>query len=68
MEEYKVGPGVIDETVKVAKKFLEEHPEETGVSADTPVGIGADIICSFLNWKQYNKYNSHPKTYTHEKV
>jgi hypothetical protein len=40
MEEYKVGPGVIDETVKVAKKFLEEHPEETGVSADTPVGIG----------------------------
>jgi len=52
MEEYKVGPGVIDETVKVAKKFLEEHPEETGVSADTPVGIKTLVRCQLLTTNQ----------------
>jgi predicted transcriptional regulator len=54
MEEYKVGPGVIDETVKVAKKFLEEHPEEIKkLSACRRLNtIGADIICSFLNWNE----------------
>ena len=28
MEEYRTGPAIIDETVRVAKKYLEEHPEE----------------------------------------
>ena len=28
MDEWKTNPAVIDETVKAAKKFLEEHPEE----------------------------------------
>ena len=44
-----------DETIKVAKKFLEEHPEEIKklglrVSKETP--IGKRIIATFLgeNW------------------
>jgi phosphatidylserine/phosphatidylglycerophosphate/cardiolipin synthase-like enzyme len=28
MDDWKLGPKVIDETVRVTKKFLEEHPEE----------------------------------------
>jgi hypothetical protein len=52
-------PAVIDETVKVAKKFLEDHPEEAGkygqvqkhVSTETPF-VGKRIIANFLGWNE----------------
>jgi len=57
MEEYRTGPAIIDETVRVAKKYLEEHPEEIngiGCSMEQAKaqGIGRQIIASFLNWPE----------------
>ena len=49
MEEYRTGPAIIDETVRVAKKYLEEHPEETGGSMEPG---SKRSISSFLNWPE----------------
>ena len=43
------GPAIIDETVRVAKKYLEEHPEETGGSMEPG---SKRSISSFLNWPE----------------
>ena len=52
MEEWRLGPKVIDETVKVTKKFLEEHPEEVA-KQDSPTGkIGLEMIAGFLGWNK----------------
>lgn len=54
MDEWKTTPQVIDETVRVTKRFLEEHPEEKkkilihGKESIT----GAPVIAEFLGWKQ----------------
>jgi len=53
METWTALPRVIDETVRVTKQFLEEHPEE--VKKVTPTGatpgiIGGVTICKFLGW------------------
>ena len=49
----RVGPKVVDETIKVARKFLEEHPEEmrkvAGVQA-TGKQLGSVLISRFLGW------------------
>jgi len=52
MEDWKVSPGVIDETVRITKKFLEDHPEIIRVLS--PMGAsekkaGAITISKFLN-------------------
>lgn len=57
----RTSPVIIDETVRVAKKFLEEHPEEVTKYGDlsktnrgAPTGasnIGRVIISKFLGWK-----------------
>ena len=59
MEEYRTGPAIIDETVRVAKKYLEEHPEEKmNLSAvderlrSKNYPIGAKVISAFLNWPE----------------
>ena len=57
MEEYRTGPAIIDETVRVAKKYLEEHPEElkslTEAMDDVKrVRIGSPIISVFLGWPE----------------
>lgn len=50
MEQWQAGPGVIDETVRVAKKYLEEHPEEAK-KLNFPTGkIGVEVIAGFLGW------------------
>jgi hypothetical protein len=48
---------IIDETVKVAKKFLEDHPEEAGKYGDISkmrhdASIGASFIAKFLGWNK----------------
>ncbi|MBN2481944.1 MAG: hypothetical protein JXB19_09400 [Bacteroidales bacterium] len=58
MDEWKASIKVIDETVRVAKKFLEEHPEEKSKSQNDLAihglqkGISkeAQIIGEFLKW------------------
>jgi len=47
-------PGLIDETVRVAKRFLEEHPEEVKkLSLHGRLTIvGANIVCAFLGWNE----------------
>jgi len=52
--------------VKVAKKFLEDHPEEAGkygqVKKSPPTGrdlmIGVKIISCFLGWNQHDVSDS----------
>ncbi len=56
MDDWKATPQVIDETVRVTKRFLEEHPEE--VKKVTPMGatpgiIGGPTICRFLGWDEH---------------
>ena len=51
MEEYRTGPAIIDETVRVAKKYLEEHPEESPLPLRGAVA-GREIVASFLNWPE----------------
>jgi hypothetical protein len=67
MEEWRLGPKIIDETVRVTKKFLEEHPEEVkkyrkdasgGVSVGTPEIVGIDTISRFLGWNRTRVQNS----------
>jgi hypothetical protein len=53
MESWALGPKVIDETVRVTKKFLEDHPEE--VKKIAPAGatgksLGRELIARFLGW------------------
>jgi len=56
MDDWKATPQVIDETVRVTKRFLEEHPEELtkyqkyDLSKPTMVGIAR-----FLGWDDENK-------------
>jgi len=61
MEEYRTGPAIIDETVRVAKKYLEEHPEENSYQrgdSKTRSSIEAFNIATFLGWKEYRVYDS----------
>jgi len=55
MEAWTALPRVIDETVRVTKQFLEEHPEE--VKKLSPHGrttiLGATMISQFLNWNEH---------------
>jgi hypothetical protein len=60
MDEWKTSPGVIDETVRAAKKFLEEHPEEAkkcGQVKSGPMGpdFGPTLISRFLGWDEKRK-------------
>lgn len=54
MEAWTALPRVIDETVRVTKQFLEQHPEEKQLllhgRSDQPVG--SPMISEFLNWNQ----------------
>ena len=50
MEEYRTGPAIIDETVRVAKKYLEEHPEEAEPYYTQKKMVSIDAISRFLNW------------------
>jgi hypothetical protein len=54
MESWALGAKVIDETVRVTKKFLEEHPEEIHLVAGRrpDQGIGASTISTFLCWNE----------------
>jgi len=51
MDEWKVLPKVIDETVRVTKKFLESHPEESPLHLRGGV-VGFVNISKFLGWKE----------------
>jgi hypothetical protein len=54
-EQQRVGPKVIDETVRVTKRFLEEHPEEiakVSPTGETGKKLGAIIISRFLGWNE----------------
>jgi hypothetical protein len=56
-EEWRTVAAVIDETVAVAKKFLEEHPEEQknyGYPDHRRIhqGLGRGIIARFLGWTE----------------
>jgi hypothetical protein len=54
MEAWTALPKVIDETVRVTKQFLEEHPEEKRkilVHGKESL-VGATMICEFLGWNQ----------------
>jgi hypothetical protein len=58
MDDWKLGPKVIDETVRVTKKFLEEHPEEMAkikIPDDRPETKRSKketIISIFLGWNE----------------
>jgi len=58
VDEWKATPSVIDQTVKVTREFLIDHPEIASkygqVKKSSQTGediIGADLIARFLNWK-----------------
>jgi len=54
METWTALPRVIDETVRVTKQFLEEHPEEKRLCPHgrTDQPVGKQIIAEFLNWNE----------------
>ena len=53
METWTALPRVIDETVRVTKQFLEDHPEEMKKLGQVKIGsVGADFISRFLGWKE----------------
>ena len=71
MDEWKVSPAVIDETVRVAKQFLEKHPEE--IKTKNPIhkksihnaedkiyywSILAYQIAEFLGWGEHKVWDS----------
>lgn len=61
MEDWKTSPSVIDETVRVTKRFLEDHPEE--LKRLVPMGsnlsvAGAGPITDFLGWNIYRVKHS----------
>jgi len=67
MEDWKVSPGVIDETVRITKKFLEDHPEIIRVLS--PMGAsekkaGAITISKFLN----GNWNERKISYSLERI
>lgn len=81
-ESWGMLPKVIDETIRVAKKYLEEHPEEverllerTKASTGAFSEVGADIIHRFLgkNWSEsrisysLERMDLHKTKETHEK-
>jgi len=59
MEEYRTGPAIIDETVRVAKKYLEEHPEEAEPFYSQKRIVSMDTISAFLNWPESRVGYSH---------
>ena len=61
MDEWKASIAVIDETVKAAKKFLEQHPEEIkkmGLRPSPEGRIGSIPVSKFLGWKEGRIYDS----------
>jgi len=64
MDEWKTNPGVIDETVRAAKAFLEEHPEEIKkllsctTEQDKRARLGTPAIAEFLGWDKYRVRHS----------
>ena len=57
MQEYSTSPATIDETVRVAKRFLEENPEEAAKYGDLSkmkhdVSVGVSFLSRFLNWPE----------------
>jgi len=55
MDDWKATPQVIDETVRVTKKFLEDNPEEVSkmnFRSSMEKGIGAVVVKTFLNWPE----------------
>ncbi len=50
MDDWKATPQVIDETVRVTKRFLEEHPEEAEPFYSQKRIVSMDTISAFLNW------------------
>jgi hypothetical protein len=53
MDEWRMRPGVINETVAATKKFLEEHPEEVRKLLPVSVKDTALVIAKFLNWPRH---------------
>lgn len=52
MDEWKTSPGVIDETVRAARDFLADHPEELkklGQARDS-LPAGGELVARFLGW------------------
>jgi len=66
MDEWKTDPGVIDETVRVAKRFLDEHPEEAKKAEQQLLNHGLkegyskenQIIATFLGWLNFRVRDS----------
>lgn len=57
MDDWKTTPGVIDETVRVAKEFLESHPDEAKKYGDPAkikhhTSMGVSFISKFLHWPE----------------
>jgi len=54
MDEWKTSASVIDETVRVAKEFLEKYPDERKkiLSLAKESIVGSPMIAKFLGWKQ----------------
>jgi hypothetical protein len=51
--ESSTSPATIDETVKVAKKFLEDNPDELKkLGQQKSCSIGRELISRFLNWPE----------------
>jgi len=62
--DWQTNVAVTDETVRVTKKFLEEHPEEiknSELGQKYTVSKEAFKIGSFLNWSETKVYNSPEK-------
>lgn len=62
--DWQTNVAVTDETVRVTKKFLEEHPEEikdSELGQKYTVSREAFRIGSFLNWSETKVYNSPEK-------
>jgi ParB-like chromosome segregation protein Spo0J len=60
-DDWKTTPKIIDETVRVTKKFLEENSEEVkkmGFRSAIAERIGAVIIAKFLDWDEWKVSNS----------
>jgi len=53
MDDWKATPQVIDETVRVTKQFLEQHPEELESHGSRgPHEVGFKTISKFLGWPE----------------
>ena len=60
MDDWKATPQVIDETVRVTKKFLEEHPEEKVPyhGKENRYSNETNNVAAFLGWDAYRVYYS----------